>query len=190
MIRGLAVIAGGVLVLTAAAGAPAYRDGAPAGHTGGFGEPHCGTCHFSDAPVHRAGMAAIHAPARYRPGKSYDITVTVRHPDLKAAGFQLSVRFMDGERDGSQAGRLEPVDARTQVSFGPGDVTYAGHSVVGARAAEPGVGRWTLRWTAPDPPGTVVVHLAANAANDDDSEFGDRIFLADQRIEAGPLPCP
>jgi hypothetical protein len=190
MTRAVPALAAAVLVLTAAGVAPAYRTGAPTGFTGGFGEPHCGTCHFGDAATGGAGGAAIQAPAHYRPGETYDITVSVRHPELEAGGFQLSARFAGGDRDGAQAGRLEPADPRTQVATGAGGITYAGHSLTGALPAEPGVGRWTLLWTAPESGDPVVLHLAANAANDDDSEFGDRIFLAHQRIEPGPPPCP
>lgn len=190
MIRGIAIPAGVALVLAGAAAAPAYRDGAPTGFTGGFDEPHCGTCHFGDAASREGGAAAIDAPARYRPGETYDIVVTVRHPDLEAAGFQLSVRFADAPMAGTQAGVIEPEAGRAQVSTGPRGVAYAGHTGAGTGPVEPGVGRWTVRWTAPETGAPVIFHLAANAANDDDSEFGDRIFLAEARVEAGAPPCP
>jgi hypothetical protein len=48
-------------------------------------------------------------------------------------------------------------------------------------------GRWTFRWTAPaDAPGRAVVfHVAANAANDDDSPLGDFIYARALRVLAG-----
>jgi hypothetical protein len=185
MIRLLVAVPAAVLVLTAAVTAPPYRTGAPPGHTGGFGEGHCGACHFGGGGGDDAGSATIDAPSHYHAGQTYEITVAVGHPGLEAAGFQLSVRFADGALEGRQAGRLEPIDSRTQTAPGPEGVIYAGHTEAGALPAEPRVGRWTLRWTAPDKGDAVVFHLAANAANDDDSEFGDRIFLAHRRVD----PC-
>jgi hypothetical protein len=154
-----------------------YRTGAPLAYTGGFDEPHCGACHFRTGNDDR-GQAVIRAPASYRPGGVYQITVAVEHPDLRAGGFQLAVRFADGDAEGRQAGRLEAVDADVAVDTGPGGVRYAGHTEEGTAPAGPGVARWTLRWTAPDVPGTVVFHAAVNAADGDDSEFGDHILLA------------
>lgn len=37
--------------------------------------------------------------------------------------------------------------------------------------------RWRFRWRAPLDADTVRFHVAANAANGDRSEFGDRIFV-------------
>jgi hypothetical protein len=159
------------------AATPAYRTGAPLAYTGGFGEPHCGACHFRTGNDAR-GQAVIRAPASYRPGDVHQITVVIEHPDLRAAGFQLAVRFADGDAAGRQAGRLEALDADVAVDTGPGEVRYAGHTEEGTALAGRGVARWTLRWTAPDAAGTVVFHAAVNAADGDDSEFGDHILLA------------
>jgi hypothetical protein len=174
------------LLLGFAAQAAAYRSGAPAGHTGGFGEAHCGACHFAAPQPEGAARATVQAPARFEPGAAYEITVEVAHPDLATAGFQLTARFAHGDRAGRQAGRLEPLDDRVQISTGPDDVVYAGQTETGAVPAEPGAGRWTLRWTAPDSDGPVLFNLAANAANGDDSEFGDHILLAEHRATPAP----
>jgi hypothetical protein len=178
------VLTATALLLAVASSAAAYRNGAPIGHTGGFGEPHCGACHFDPARTAGQGEAGIDAPALYRPGEIYQIEAVLRDPDLAAAGFQLTVRYADG-RAGRQAGRLAPADERTQVSVGTDGVIYAGHTEAGA-VADGGAVSWTLRWTAPDHAGPVIFHLAANAANDDESEFGDRIYLAERVVEPAP----
>lgn len=181
MRRALAgVLAAGV---TAAWAFPAYRDGPPAGHTGGFGEPLCAECHFG-APVNDdAGALAIEAPDRYRPGESHRLRVRLARPGMAVAGFQLAVRFADGERAGHQAGTLEPVDARTAVTADTATgVVYAHQTAAGASLVEAGEAEWTVRWVAPTTDATVVVHVAANAANDDASEFGDFIYASERRI--------
>jgi hypothetical protein len=38
--------------------------------------------------------------------------------------------------------------------------------------------RWTVLWTAPESGGEVRFNGAANAANQDDSQFGDYIYTA------------
>ncbi len=44
---------------------------------------------------------------------------------------------------------------------------------------------WRIRWTAPaHPRGAVVFHLAANAANDDESPLGDFIYTMTLTVPA------
>lgn len=180
MSRGLllALAAGAALsALPPAAGA--YRTGPPAGHTGGFGEPTCVACHWEE-PV-GAGSLRLDVPARYQAGVAYEIAVELRDPALAAAGFQLGARFAEGERAGEQAGQLAAVDSAVLVVTSESGVEYAGHSAAGTGPAGEGRARWVVRWTAPAGGGPVVFHAAANAANDDASEFGDRIHATRAR---------
>jgi hypothetical protein len=181
VIRAWPAVAAACAVLAMTTIANAYRDGAPPGHTGGFGEPTCGACHFGAAPD-GLGRAGIDAPARYASGETYEITVSVRHPELAAAGFQLTARFAAGEVAGEQAGRLTPSDDRTAVTTSADGIMYAGHTDAGTAPSTAGEGRWSLLWTAPVAHQDVVFHLAANAANDDDSDFGDRIHVAERTV--------
>jgi hypothetical protein len=185
--RALPALLAAGLTLTIAAAAPPYRDGAPAAHTGGFDEAHCGACHFVPGPGHELGHADLDAPRIYLPGATYDLVVAVRHPELGAGGFQLTARFADDHRAGQQAGRLEARDERTHVTISSDHVAYAGHTLAGSATDEAGSAQWTVRWIAPHERGTVVFHLAANAADDDDSEFGDHIYVA--RKTARPAPA-
>lgn len=165
-----------------------YRTGPPPGHTGAFGEPDCAACHFDAVRGDPAGSATVDAPGLYRPGEAYRLTVTVRHARLGAAGFQLSARFTDGEAAGRQAGALEPTGPETRAETWKNGVVYASHTEAGAdpAAQDGGVRRWALTWVAPETGGPVAFDLAANAANDDASEFGDRIYRT--RHTAHPAP--
>lgn len=161
----------------------AYREGPPPAHTGGFGEPLCSQCHFG-APVNdTAGSLTIDAPARFRAGEEYRIGVRLTRPGMAAAGFQLAIRFADGDRAGRQAGTLEAVDPGTAVTTDTTTgILYAHQTEAGASLGANGEAAWELRWIAPPTRGDVVVHAAANAANDDASEFGDFIYATKLRI--------
>lgn len=163
----------------------AYLTGPPEGHTGGFEEPTCHRCHF-DHPVGAEGgrLELQGLPVSYEPGASYRITIVLERPGMARAGFQLSSRFLEGELRGGQAGVLRaypPGGTRVDILETPAGVLYAQHTQEGSRrleGGEPPRALWGVEWTAPERPGgTVVFHLAANAGNDDDSEFGDYVYL-------------
>jgi hypothetical protein len=95
---------------------------------------------------------------------------------MERAGFELSVRHASGALRGSTAGSLVPLDDRVAVAESSG-VSYAFHRA--ARAGPPQRDRvaWLIEWTAPgESTGPVVLHVAANAANDDASELGDYVY--------------
>lgn len=183
------------VVATAAAstrgGLLAYREGPPPGHTGGFGEPTCAECHFGGPVNPDRGSVNVEIPTAFEPGRTYRIAVALTHPDMRVAGYQLAVRFDDGPRRGEQAGTLRPVGPRTAVT---GDtatgVRYAHQTAGGTALSGTGEARWVLEWRAPETDGDVAVHVAANAANDDASEFGDVIFTNDARIPVAAHPGP
>ena len=164
------------------------RDQPPLAHTGGFGEPTCIVCHFDGTLNDSAGSLTIEGvPARHQPGKRYRLTITVRHPELKLAGFELASRFATGPDSGGQAGALNTIDERAKVSTDDGThVQYAHHMRSGTTPLPPGVGRWTVEWVAPTAGSApVVIHVAANAANDNDSPLGDYIFARSVSVPIG-----
>jgi hypothetical protein len=187
-LRVAAFVTAGALLLAAAAPGM-MREGPPTAHTGGFGEPTCHACHFQ-APVGSGGgsLAVDGLPAAWEPGRSYELTVVLRHERLALGGFQLSARFDDG----TQAGYLEPDDSLLVRVTPFRDVQYAHHTWAGAvpgghHAAASGAGevRWRLRWTAPAAgTGSVSWHAAANAADDDDSPLGDYVYAASVAVPA------
>src|SRR5688572_23937276 len=157
-----------------------YRDGPPFGFSGGFGEDHCQACHSSEKVNATPGSLTISVPERYSPAKAYTVTVTLKRPGLKIGGFQLTARF---ENDSAQAGTLALADGqqgRMKIVNDRG-VQYAYHSRAGTELTGTDVVRWTLRWTAPGGNGDVLFHVAANAANADDSPAGDFTYTAQAR---------
>lgn len=179
----------------------AYKTGPPAGHTGGFGEPTCHTCHGDyDANEPGGSLAVMGFPPTYIAGTTYDISVRVRSADLGRAGFQLAIRFAEGELQGKNAGSLVTTDARTGViTAEKTGVQYAQHVIAGVEPLWTDSTEWTLRWTAPQSGGSVLLHIAANASNYDESEYGDHIYFdslsstpaaRDLPINGLPLPPP
>jgi hypothetical protein len=169
----------GAIVLAAA-----YADGPPVAHTGGFGEPTCHRCHADNTLSDSTTRVVLGIPDRYEAGRSYEVAVQVRHPQMMTGGFQLSARVASGPREGRQAGRLTSVDGDVKIVTADSlDVEYASHvrAPVGERLSQI---MWTVTWMAPESGDPVVFHVAANAANGDKSEFGDHIATASSVVEA------
>jgi hypothetical protein len=188
--RGLGALAALSAALTLAARPSPFKEGPPPAHTGGFGEPTCRQCH-ADAGLNEPGgrLAIAGIPSSYVAGRTYELAVSLERDGMLRAGFQLAARFAAGDRAGTQAGVLSPVDARTTiVADSVSHVSYIEHTLAGtALGAGPGAARWTFRWTAPTAGrGAVVLHVAANAANDDDSPLGDFIYTSAVQVPPGP----
>jgi hypothetical protein len=161
----------------------AYADGAPPGFSGGFKEETCHACHFHEPPNASPGRVAIDGvPARFVAGERYTLTITLTRTGMTRAGFQLAARFKD---TGAQAGTLAPArsDADRVGVETQGGVQYAGQKKAGAAIGDPGVARWTIEWTAPAS-GVVIFHVAANAADGNDSADGDFVYTS--RTESAP----
>jgi hypothetical protein len=157
--------------------AAAYADGAPPGFTGGFGEAACDACHFEAAVNTKPGQLTLTGiPERFAAGERYPLTITLSRPGMAMAGFQLSARMETG---GAQAGTLAPGPGEEKrIKIEPGKVQYANQRQDGTGLSEPGTAKWTVVWTAPAAPGTVVFHAAANAADKDEAARGDYIYTA------------
>jgi hypothetical protein len=167
------------LLLAAAHSGFCYEDGAPPGHTGGFGEPDCTLCHSDSERNPLDGTLRVDGlPGRYSANADYELAVVLEHPDLQSGGFQLAVRTADGK----QAGRLIPLSPATRVVVAAGQ-EYLQHSKDGRQPEQDGIIRWTFRWIAPREVGPVQLHIAANASNDDISALGDLIFTREAILE-------
>ena len=175
-------LAGGVIgVLAAIAAAPARpsRDGPPLGFSGGFGEADCTSCHFEAEVNSAAGSLSLSGvPVAYEPGETYRVQLRLTHPGVVIGGFEMTARFVVG---GAQAGRLSflPEDGG-HIAVGMSyQIQYVHHLRLGTTAVVQDTARWTVLWTAPpERGGAVLIHAAGNAANDDDSQFGDYIYTA------------
>jgi hypothetical protein len=172
------------VAIFAASGAAAYPDGAPPGHTGGFDEPGCQQCHFSydeNPPGGKLWLRGV--PSAYEPGRTYELELALRHPEVERAGFQLSARLLEEPGAGAAAGRLEPRDGRVQRQDADG-VQYLGHTLDGSRTAPGRPEVWRMIWQAPDvDQGPVLFHVTGVAGNDDDSPFGDWVLARSLRTE-------
>ena len=173
----LACLALGI-ILAAVSGTRATRDRPPTAVTGGFGEPTCQMCHFEAELDAGAGDLTLDGvPEAYDAGETYAITLTLVHPGVAAAGFEIAARF---ERSAAQAGTFAPEpDQKDRIDVTTyGDVQYAHHVRSGTFPVSSDTARWRLLWTAPPDGGGIVFHAVGNAANDDDSPLGDYIYAA------------
>ena len=166
-----------------------YVSNPPLGHTGGFGEPTCQACHTDSALNHPdATLTTEGLPERYNSEAVYHITVSVTGSGQGRNGFQASIRFADGSQRGLQAGSLSAVDRRVVVvSDTLTAVQYAFHSTIGTEPVAAERGEWVVEWTAPRSGDAVVLHVAGNSANGDNSPFGDLIHTL-ERTSTGPTP--
>lgn len=182
MLRSLLVTAGACALLLGAV----YLDGPPPAHSGGFGEPTCGQCHFDNPLDAPGGMLALDGiPEAVTPGEVYPLTITLARPEMQRAGFQLSVRYGGGASAGSQAGTLLATDERVAVDRAQG-IEYIRHTEAGTALSAPDTVRWRFQWQAPDSAaGAIVFHTAANAANGDESALGDHVYTLEAEIGSG-----
>lgn len=176
------VLTPAVLVMFASPLIAAYLDGPPPAHTGGFDEPTCAACHFgADLNDPKGALALAGVPGQYTPGQQYLLTITLGREEMERGGFEVSARFAEGGNSGTQAGAFEATSDRVAISTaGTPVVQYAHHTAAGAELKKIGKTRWKIRWTAPSHgDGEVIFHVAANAANGDDSVFGDHIYTTE-----------
>jgi hypothetical protein len=146
-------------VLAPAAGA--HPGAAPWEADGRSGRQNCATCHFEAAPVKGSGALNLAGlPAKIEPGKVYELTLTLKHAGMKVAGFLMSAMggtFVAGEG----------VEARGE----------AVRSTL-AKARQADVATWRFAWRAPEETlREAAFFVSANAGNDDQSPFGDFIYI-------------
>lgn len=126
-------------------------------------------------------MEIVGLPAAYVAGRQYVLTVDLRADETAVAGFQFAARFAEGALRGRSSGVLEPLDGRTAVTDSAG-ITYVHHTGAGAPSSDPSGSRWSFSWQAPTGGGPVVMHVAANSGNGDNSPLGDLVFTAERTV--------
>lgn len=172
------------LVLYTAPRVSGYAEGAPAGFSGGFGEPSCHACHFDSDPDSGPGRVTVDGvPERFLPGEQYPLTITLTRPAMTFGGFQITGRFTEG---GAQAGRLAPADgeAGRVASVEQGGVQYVSQTKAGTALTSADTAVWQLVWTAPEGNGPITFHVAANAGNGDGTAEDDFVHTAS--VETAP----
>jgi hypothetical protein len=162
------IFAGTAFALDAAR---AFPDGAPWGAANPAAEQNCATCHFGDDPVRESeALIIVGLPGQPEPGAIYELEINFEDPATVTSGFQLIAMAAE-----QQAG--------TFISSAAG-VEFIGASI---RSTEPiksdGRVSWAVEWHAPAviaPP--IIFYVAASAANDDGSPFGDTIHFRTYKI--------
>jgi len=181
-----------VLLLTENGANPharAYSSGPPAGFTRAPGELDCSDCHTT--PAQSSGTLALGAPEKYRPGQTYDLTVThgTADPTRVRWGFQLTALDAADQK----AGAFAPADDLTRVISGEGPFPareYVEHTQKGTFAGQQNGAVWTFRWTAPaEDVGPITFYVSGNQANGDQNSSGDNIYFTFKSAAFEP-PAP
>jgi hypothetical protein len=153
--------------------ARAFPDGAPWGAANPAAEQDCAACHFGVEPVLASNALVIHGlPQKLQAGVTYDLAITFEDSSIVIAGFQLIAQA--AEQDVGM------------FSSSADDVEFIGssiRSVVPRRVSSSAA--WEIQWRAPERiGGPIDFYLAASAANDDGSPFGDTIHFRSYRVGA------
>ncbi|MEL7536405.1 MAG: choice-of-anchor V domain-containing protein [Pseudomonadota bacterium] len=166
---------GGVLASVAfAQNSIAYPEGAPWGSADPSAAENCASCHYDYEPVFDSKQLSIDGlPDKVAVGDAYPLTVTFESPDATVGGFQLLIRSNDmsaGAVDGNGVATLE-IKGSSVRSTSPRKLTDDRVS-------------WTIIWEPASATTPVDLYVAASAANDDQSPFGDQIHYRHYRLTA------
>ncbi len=153
--------------------ARAFPDGAPWGAANPAAEQNCATCHFDADPIRDSEALAISGLPLYpAPGAIYKLKIILEDPDTVTAGFQLIAQAANRE-----AGTFFSTEA--EVEFIGAVIRSTSPLRSDARVL------WEVEWRAPNTVvSPVVFHVAASAANDDGSPFGDTIHFRSYELTA------
>jgi uncharacterized protein (TIGR03437 family) len=195
----IAVIASAPILLFA------YAEGPDAGVAGVPGEASCTACHSGGSG---SGNVAVTFPGglTYTPGVAQHLVVTVTDSAQRRWGFQMTARQSSNSK--VMAGTFKPgSDGFTQLactqttfqteSFGTScpasmPLQYIEHTTKGTQSGVRNSASFQFDWTPPATDvGSVVVYVAANAANGDNNTTGDHIYLQRYTLAAAaPAPPP
>ena len=169
--RPRALIAASALATGLVGLAHAYPEGAPWGAADPEADEHCASCHWERNPVMNSRALRVDGqPKSVEAGRDYVLTLMLVETDAVISGMQIIA-----SADGQPAGAFSSADADVEAS--------AFESALRSTAPRPATGnaaRWRFTWRAPMAlSGPVTLHVAASAANDDGSPFGDQIHYAE-----------
>jgi uncharacterized protein (TIGR03437 family) len=185
----------------------AHGSGPDFGYSGVPGEASCTSCHGSGTGT---GSVAVTFPngMSYLPGVTQRLTVTVTDTAQRRWGFQLTARpatspttpggtFTPGEDGFTQLTCTSPsylFGAFATRCTGTGatqyPLQYIEQTDAGSRAGQPGPTRFTFDWTPPaNASGSLVIYVAANAANNNAASSGDHIYTREYTLPPPGLPA-
>lgn len=167
----------------------AYPDGPPDGYAGDPpNRATCVACHNSFPLNSGQGRLQLNdLPERFRPGEQYRLTVQLSDPNARRWGFELTALNENNQR----AGTIAVVDQNiTQISVS-NQRQYLKHTLNGTFRNQANAAQWSFNWTAPDEenPGTITFYIAGNAANNNGSSSGDRIYAVAIPLEPQGPPA-
>lgn len=153
--------------------ARAFPDGAPWGAANPAAEQNCTTCHFDADPIRDSEALMISGlPLYAAPGAIYKLKIILEDPDTVTAGFQLIAHAANHD-----AGTFFSTEA--EVEFIGAAIRSTAPLRSDARIS------WKVEWRAPAAIlSPVVFYVAASAANDDGSPFGDTIHYRSYKLTA------
>lgn len=180
----------------------AYAEGPDAGLSGVPGENTCTACHSGGSG---SGSVSVSFPngLTYTPGVKQHLVVTVADSAQRRWGFQLTAR--QSGSSSVQAGSFTPgTDGYTQLvctqttfrteNFGPGcggstsmPLQYIEHTMQGTRNGQRNSVTFAFDWTPPSSDvGSIIIYVAANAANGDGNTGGDHIYTQHYTLTSAP----
>jgi hypothetical protein len=170
-----------------------HSTGAPPGYSGAPGENTCVACHLGILNSGTGTLSILFPdPNGYVGGQQYPIQIMLQDPTARRWGFELSNRK---EASSNFAGNFSVPNGSTSVQFETqGALQYMTHTLSGTYAMQTTSASWTINWTAPPAgTGTVRFYAAGNAANDDGTDAGDKIYaintaVSEQTASTPPTP--
>lgn len=168
----------------------AYSTGPLPGFTDAPGEGNCTECHdsFGEQTNTGPGSLSITHASRYEAGQRIPIIVELTQSGARRWGFQLTA-LTTGD-DPQPAGQFVITDPQhTQLLQGDNGRWYVQHTDTGSFPGQTS-GRWRFDWIAPETDvGTVAFYASGNAANNDGSRLGDRIYTTLSSISPPSYPA-
>jgi hypothetical protein len=147
-----------------AALAHAYPEGAPWGAANPSADENCASCHYDyEAQRDSPALQITGLPETAEADSLYELVVHFTGVEARVSGFQLIATSSGGSAGVFETGR-DDIEAIGSASRSTRPAIYSDGAC------------WTLRWRTPKTLGNdVQMFLAASAANDDQSPFGDTI---------------
>ena len=157
-----------------------FPDGAPWDSVSRKGG--CAECHFgSPVQLDSESLQIIGRPDLIKPGLTYTLKVRFDQDEMARAGFLLSALDTEGP-----VGTFTSADKTTSTRKAQARSNLSGTALI-----RPGSAEWRLQWMAPaNLINPVSFIIWANAANDDQSPFGDHIHYRTWRVELAGETLP
>jgi hypothetical protein len=185
---GAAIVAFALLVR-----ATQNSNGAPNGNTGAPGETNCTACHGGSAvnsdPDGKTTVAVTlngDTVTQYVLNQTYDVSVTVSHPQSNKFGFQLTALNSAGNSDVGTVTFGSEVSLNEDTGRNRFYLNHKSNSTSGTNNAR----TWTFRWRPEGVSGAVTFYAAGNATNGNGSISGDRIYTTSLTVQQNTTSRP